>query len=112
MNLLEDEGFLYTKRVRADFNFKIKCPQGNFPALVLVFKKMENKEFGEVAKKVLVLKDDVINQIDDTDWYSCQAFYWFDSKDLNVMHKIGAYLFFDSTDKYYIDDLEINIREY
>lgn len=109
LELLKDEYFIYNKRIRADFNFKIKCPDGNFPSLIVVIK---NNTGAEIVKKVIVLNDDVIKQIGDNGWFKCKAFYWFDSKDIGIKHTVGAYLFFDSNDKYYVDDVRISIKEY
>ena len=112
LNILEDQFFIYSKRVRTDFDFKIKCPQGNFPSLVIIIKTFKNNIEKVVAKKVILLNNSTVKAIGNNGWYRCKAFYWLDSKDTGVKHSLASYFFFNETDKYFIDDIEINMKEY
>jgi hypothetical protein len=115
LNLIKGLSIDCSGRVRLKLRFAIKSKGLNFPALVVSQKEKTNGSENEILTKTFLLNEsnpDFVKS-EKEGWYFYEFGFWFDkSVHLNSIQKIDVYLFENSAGQFYVDDLEIELREF
>jgi phosphoglycerol transferase MdoB-like AlkP superfamily enzyme len=115
LNLLKNLSLDCSGRVRLKMRFAIKTSGENFPSLVVVQKSViDGLEDVIVSKTFLLTKSnpDFVKS-EEEGWYDYELGFWFDkSSNLKSEQKIDVYLFDNSARQFFVDDLEIELREF
>ena len=105
VSLMIDQPINLRTRVRVIIKLKLLSPSGYLPQLVITH---ENKE---LKSKVFHLKlnNDYLKSTKKGDWLSVEVGYWIDKGEKDI---IGAYLFNAEKEVLFLDDLQIEIRDF
>jgi phosphoglycerol transferase MdoB-like AlkP superfamily enzyme len=115
LNLLKNISLDGKDRVRLKMRFAIKSVDGNFPALIVTQKELVDGHENEITKKTFLLNEsnpDFVKS-EKEDWYYVELGFWFNkAENLNREQKVDVYLFENSGVQFFVDDLEIELREF
>lgn len=115
LNLLKNLVLNGTNRVRLKMKFAIKTAGEGFPSLSVTQKEIVDNLENEIKSKTFLLNEtnsDFIKS-EKEGWFYYEFGFWFDkSDDLNSKQKIDVYLFDNSASQFFVDDLEIELREF
>lgn len=115
LNLLKQVLTDCTKRVRMKLRFAIKKSRSTFPSLVVYQNEIfENKEKERMSKTFLLNEgnSDLIKSAKEG-WYIYEMGFWFDIPGRSASkQRIGAFLFDNTGGQFFVDDLEIELREF
>ena len=107
ITLLDNQKLNLTKRVRLVIKVKIYSPSGYIPTLVVSLtekgKRIEDKVF------YIYKNDDNLKETTKDGWKTIEVAYWVDK---GTDKTIGAYLFNAEKANLFLDDLQIEIREF
>ncbi len=115
LNLIKDLSLDCFGRVRLKLRFAIKSKGGSFPSLVISQKEITDQLENEILTKTFLLDEsnpDFVKS-EKEGWYFFEFGFWFDkSVHMNSKQKIDVYLFDNSARQFFVDDLEIELREF
>jgi len=105
ISLLIDQPVNLSNRVRVVIKFKLQSPSGELPQLIISHanKKIKDKVF------YLIMNNDYLKETPKEGWLNVEVGYWIEKGEDDT---IGAYLFNADKETLYLDDLEIEIREF
>jgi len=105
ISILNNLSLNLSNRVRVIIKFNIFSPSGYMPQIII------SHENNEVKDKVFILNtnSDYVKPTEKEGWYSIETSYWIEKGDSD---SIGAYLFNSEKVVLFLDDLEIEIREF
>jgi SUMO ligase MMS21 Smc5/6 complex component len=117
LTILKSVNYVSKERVRFKIKFKILSESKNYPTLYMVHKKVDKNTLveNEISKTLANIGGDncVIKFIKNSEWIEFEGYLWLEPNvDSTAYQNLSAYLFFDNTDEYFIDDLEIQIEEF
>jgi uncharacterized sulfatase len=105
ISLFSNDTISLVSRVRVVIKFKLFSPSGNYPQVVV------SHENSDISRKIFHLKEDgdYLKPTKKNGWYSVETAYWIEKGEMDV---ISAYLFNSTKDVLFIDDLELEIRDF
>jgi len=105
ISLLADQHVDLSTRVRVIIKFKLLSPGGDIPQLII------SHANPEIKNKIFYLKlnGDYLKETSKEGWLNVETGYWIEKGDGDV---INAYLFNPDKETLYLDDLQIEIRNF